>query len=140
MNPLHTPASKAFPGLSTRLSPLGALTALAMALTWGQAHAQSHHHGNAHGSSAAQAGTAAAAAAVDSQELAEGEVRRWDARTGKLTLRHGEIKSIGMPPMTMVFALQDPSQGQALKVGDVVRFRVADLHGALTITHIEAAR
>lgn len=133
MNPLHDASSKASAGPSTRWLPLGALSVLALA--WGQAHAQSHHHGSAHGSPTAQAGTAA-----DPQELTEGEVRRWDARTGKLTLRHGEIKSMGMPPMTMVFALQDPAQGQALKVGDAVRFRVADLQGALTITHIEAAR
>jgi Cu/Ag efflux protein CusF len=37
--------------------------------------------------------------------LTAGEITRVDARTGKLTIRHEEIKNLDMPPMTMVFAL-----------------------------------
>jgi Cu/Ag efflux protein CusF len=136
MNSIHHPFLLATPALPTRLARLGSLTVLGLTLAWGQAHAQAHHSG-AHGSPAAQTG---AAPAADSEELTEGEVRRWDARTGKLTLRHGEIKSLGMPPMTMVFALQDPSQGTALQPGKQVRFRVEERQGALVITHLELTR
>jgi Cu/Ag efflux protein CusF len=35
--------------------------------------------------------------------MIDGEVRKSDKETGKITLRHGEIKHLDMPPMTMVF-------------------------------------
>lgn len=120
---------------------LSALTTLSLALAWGQANAQATDHGGHGGHGApASAATPSTPTAADSQEPSEGEVTRWDARTGKVTLRHGEIKNLGMPPMTMVFALQDPALGRALKVGDKVRFRVADVNGALIVTQIEAVR
>lgn len=120
---------------------LSALTALGLMMAWSEGHAQTTEH-SSHGSHGAQASApgSSMSAAADSQELSDGEVTRWDARTGKVTLRHGEIKSIGMPPMTMVFTLKDPAQGSALQVGDKVRFRVADVNGALIVTQIEAAR
>lgn len=45
-----------------------------------------------------------------------------------------------MPPMTMVFTLEDPAQGAALKPGDAVRFQARDAGGALVVTRIEAVR
>ena len=41
--------------------------------------------------------------------LADGEVRKIDKEQGKITLRHGEIKHLDMPPMTMVFVVKDKS-------------------------------
>ena len=82
----------------------------------------------------------ATASAGSSQELSEGVVTRWDARSGKITLRHGELKNLGMPPMTMVFALQAPAQIDDIKAGDKVRFRAEQVNGAFAVTHIEAAR
>lgn len=73
------------------------------------------------------------------QDLSEGEVTRWDARTGKITLRHGELKNLDMPPMTMVFTLQAPAQIGNIQAGDKVRFRAERVNGALAVTHIEAA-
>lgn len=113
---------------------LGALAALGLALICSQAQATTHDpsgHAGHGAASAAQAGTSAS--------LSEGEITRRDARTGKLTIRHGEIVNLDMPPMTMVFALQDPAQGSALQAGDKVRFQVEKVNGALLITHIEAA-
>ncbi|WP_406624983.1 copper-binding protein [Acidovorax sp. SDU_ACID1] len=80
------------------------------------------------------------AAAPQAQEWSDGVVTRWDARTGKVTIRHGEIKPLSMPPMTMVFTLEDPAQGAALKPGDAVRFQARDAGGALVVTRIEAVR
>ena len=117
---------------------LSAMTALGFLMAWGQAHAQTADH-SSHGAQASAAESYTPPAAADNQQLSDGEVTRWDARTGKVTLRHGEIKNLGMPPMTMVFALQDPTWGQTLKVGDKVRFRAADVNGALIVTQIEAA-
>ncbi|MNH40833.1 periplasmic copper-binding protein [compost metagenome] len=94
-------------------------------------HDQPGHAGHGAAAPAAQASANA--------PLTAGEITRRDARTGKLTIRHGEIANLNMLPMTMVFALQDPAQGSALKPGDKVRFHVEKVNGALVITHIEAA-
>ena len=106
--------------------------------------AQGADHGADHApapAAAAPAPAATPAAAADSaQALSEGVVTRWDARSGKLTLRHGELHNLGMPPMTMVFTLREPAQVGALQPGDAVRFRAERVQGAFVITHLERAR
>jgi Cu/Ag efflux protein CusF len=57
----------------------------------------------------------------------------------RLTLRHGEIKSLDMPPMTMVFRVQPPALADSLKVGDKVRFRAEKAGGDFVVTWIEVA-
>ena len=61
-----------------------------------------------------------AAASAQPAELSEGEITRWDPRTLRVTLRHGEIKNLEMPPMTMVFRVQDAGVLGDLKTGDKV--------------------
>ena len=119
------------------LGMLGATTAFA---------GDDHDHGEAHDSHTAstQVATSAAPAAAPAQvataaELSEGEVLRWDARTSKVTLRHGPIANLGMPPMTMVFKVQNADQGSALQAGMKVRFRAEQLQGAYVLTHIAPA-
>ena len=73
-------------------------------------------------------------------EMSEGEVRKVDKEAGKLTLRHGEIKNLEMPPMTMVFRAQDPAMLERVKPGDKVRFTAEQKAGALVITRIEPAK
>ena len=65
---------------------------------------------------------------------------RDNPRTGKVTLRHGEIKNLGMPPMTMVFRVTDASMLAPFKPCDKVRFRVEQRAGAYIVTRMEAAR
>jgi Cu(I)/Ag(I) efflux system protein CusF len=82
---------------------------------------------------------APAASAAAGAALTEGVITRVDARSGKLTIRHGEIANLGMPPMSMVFGLKDPALAQTLQPGTKVVFRVEDTGGGnLLITHIEA--
>ncbi len=64
----------------------------------------------------------------------EGEVRKIDAAQGKLTLKHGEIKNLDMPAMTMVFRVRDPKMLDGLSVGDKVRFEAAKVDGQYTVT------
>jgi Cu/Ag efflux protein CusF len=78
-------------------------------------------------------------AATQAADMTEGEVRRVDSAAGKLTLRHGEIRNLDMPPMTMVFAVRDPAMLEALKPGDKVRFRVVEEGGAYVVTEIQPA-
>ncbi|MFZ4551008.1 MAG: copper-binding protein [Aquabacterium sp.] len=72
-------------------------------------------------------------------ELADGEVRKIDLAQGKLTLRHGPIASIDMPPMTMVYKVAQPAWLKGLKVGDHIRFQAAQIKGAYVVTQIEPA-
>jgi Cu/Ag efflux protein CusF len=64
-----------------------------------------------------------------STSMSQGEVRKIDAANQKITLRHGPIANIGMPPMTMVFQVRKPDQLDGLNVGDKVQF-VADKQGS----------
>lgn len=97
----------------------------------GPAFAQAHDSHAGHGTPAA---TAAAAA-----ELTRAEVRKVDRATGKLTLRHEEIRNLGMPPMTMVFQVARPALLDGLQAGDPVRFAADKIGGAYTVTRIEKA-
>lgn len=81
-----------------------------------------------------------AAAAPSASELAEGEVRKIDKSAGKITLKHGEIKSLEMPPMTMVFRVKDAAMLDQLKVGDKIKFQAEQIKGAYTITKAEPAK
>ena len=121
----------------TTLRMLSSATALGWLLAANPALAQPAADHSAHATQAAA--PSAAPIAAPSADLTEGIITRVDARSGKLTIRHGEITNLGMPPMTMVFALKDPVQAQSLQPGAKVAFRAEDTGGgSLLITHIEA--
>src|SRR6266545_3990885 len=69
--------------------------------------------------------------------LAEGEVRKVDKEAGKITLRHGPIDNLGMPPMTMVFRAKDLAMLDQVKAGDKVKFAAESVGGQMTVTQIE---
>ena len=64
----------------------------------------------------------------------EGEIRRVDREGQKLTLRHGEIKNLDMPPMTMVFHVKDPALLAKASVGAKVRFTAVQEAGRYVVT------
>jgi Cu/Ag efflux protein CusF len=70
-------------------------------------------------------------------EMTEAEVRKVDVVAAKLTLKHGEIKNLGMPPMTMVFQVKDPAFLAQVKAGDRVNFTADKIKGAYTVLSIE---
>jgi Cu(I)/Ag(I) efflux system protein CusF len=70
----------------------------------------------------------------------DGEVRKVDTEAKKLTLKHGEIKNLDMPGMTMVFQVKDPAMLEKVKPGDKVRFTAEKINGAFTVTTIEVAK
>ena len=82
----------------------------------------------------------AGAALAQSGDFAEGEIRKVDKEAGKITLRHGEIKSLDMPPMTMVFVVKDQAQLAGLKAGDKVRFKAISEAGKYTVTDLQPAK
>ena len=113
--------------LAASLLVLGTGSALAQAPAAAAADSHSSHH------------PAAAASTTPQAELSEGEITRWDPRTLRLTLKHGEIKNLEMPPMTMVFRVADASVVGDLKPGDKVRFRAEQVSGAYHVQRIEKA-
>lgn len=68
------------------------------------------------------------------------EVRKIDKDNGKITLKHGEIKNMDMPAMTMVFQVSDPKLLDKVKVGDKVSFKAGMEGGKMVVTEIEPAR
>jgi Cu/Ag efflux protein CusF len=83
---------------------------------------------------------ASAAGVLAAQHLSDGEVRKVDKAAGKLTLKHGPLKNLDMPPMTMVFVVKDKALLDKVQPGDKVRFKAIDDSGKLTVTEIEPAR
>ena len=69
-------------------------------------------------------------------EMTDGEIRKVDTGTQKVTIKHGEIKNLGMPGMTMVFQVKDPSILNRLKAGDKVKFTAEQVGSAFVVTGI----
>ena len=110
-----------------------ALAAAVAALAAGPSVAQTHDHAHPPLAPATLAQTTAAT-------LADGEVRKVDKDAGKITLKHGPIRSLDMPPMTMVFQVKDRAFLDKVKAGDKVRFAAEEKAGAYVVTSIEAAK
>jgi Cu/Ag efflux protein CusF len=80
---------------------------------------------------------AAALTIAQAPALAEGEIRKVDKEAKKLTIKHGPIANLDMPPMTMVFQVKDPALLDRVKAGDKVKFRAEKEGGAYLVTSIE---
>lgn len=78
-------------------------------------------------------------ATASSASWTDGEIKKVDADNGKVTIKHGEIKNLDMPGMTMVFTAKDKSMLANLKPGDKVKFVAASEGGKLVVTEIQAA-
>jgi Cu/Ag efflux protein CusF len=74
---------------------------------------------------------------AQAQDATDAEVRKVDKAASKVTLKHGEIKNLDMPPMTMVFAVRDKAVLDTLKPGDRVRFKAVKDGGTYTVTEIQ---
>lgn len=92
--------------------------------------AQDH---SAHGHGTAKVGAGATA-------LSEGTVKKIDRAAGKITLAHGPLENLGMPPMTMSFAIDKGLLPAAVKEGDKVRFRAEEQKGTYRVVRLEAAK
>ena len=104
------------------------IVAVMLTFSWLPVHADDAHH----------KGTANSA--QPSSQLSEGEVRKVDKDTKKITLRHGPLQNLDMPAMTMVFQVKDPAMLEQVKTGDKVKFSAEKTGGSFTVTHIEPAQ
>ena len=91
-------------------------------------------------SAIAQAATDAAKSSTAAASMTDGEIRKIDKDTSKITIKHGDIKHLEMPGMTMVFNAKDKSLLDKVQVGDKVRFMVVSDGGKMVVTDIEAAK
>ena len=107
-------------------------------------------HGGGHASAAKATPTSTAAAspskaasgtaASSDAAMTDGEIRKVDKDAGKITIKHGELKNLDMPAMTMVFQVKDKSMLDAVKTGDKVSFVADKIDGKFTVTQIEAKK
>lgn len=89
----------------------------------------------------AASGSAAPAAATESAAgMSEGEIRKVDKDASKIIIKHGELKNLDMPPMTMVFRVKDSAMLDSVKAGDKVNFVAEKVGGQFTVTQIEAKK
>ncbi len=92
---------------------------------------------NAH---AAHSTDAMAAKKMDAKDMAEAEVRKVDKDAKKITLKHGPIKNLEMPGMTMVFQVRDTALLDKLALltpGDKIMFTAEQQQGAFVVTGAE---
>ena len=73
-------------------------------------------------------------------DMTEGEVRKVDKDTKKITIKHGDITNLDMPGMTMLFQVKDAAMLDMVKPGDKVRFKAEKAGGALVVTEIQLAK
>lgn len=73
-------------------------------------------------------------------DMADGEIRKVDVESKKITIKHGVIKSLDMPPMTMVFQVKDSALLSRVKAGDKVRFSAEKAGSAMVVTDIQPAK
>jgi Cu(I)/Ag(I) efflux system periplasmic protein CusF len=84
----------------------------------------------------------AASAALGQSEMpkTEAEIRKIDLAAKKITLKHGPIKNLDMPAMTMVFQVKDAALLEKLaqlSTGDKILFTAEEQQGALVVTGAE---
>jgi Cu/Ag efflux protein CusF len=82
-------------------------------------------------------GKPAATKTSASAALTDAQVKNVDAATGMVTLKHGALGSVGMPPMTMAFKAKDAAMARQVHEGDKVKVRVENVKGTLTIVKME---
>lgn len=82
-------------------------------------------------------GHADSAAHMNSDMMVDGEIKRINKAGKKLTIKHGPIKSMDMPGMTMVFGVDDPAMLEGLGKGDRIKFSVREAGGQMMIEQLQ---
>jgi len=70
-------------------------------------------------------------------EYAKGEVTKVNAAQKKVTIKHGELKNLDMPAMTMVFVVANDDLMKKAKVGSRIEFIAERVNGRITVTDIK---
>jgi Cu/Ag efflux protein CusF len=92
------------------------------------------------GAQTAHAAHHGAAVASTQAPMTNGVVKRVDKAAGSLTIAHEPLANLGMPAMTMSFAVRDRAWLTSLKEGAKIRFVAESVKGELVVVALEAAK
>lgn len=93
-----------------------------------------------HAAYPADAREQSAVKAASGAVFTEGEIRKVDKSAGKVTIKHGPLKSLDMPAMTMVFQVKDAAMLNQVKAGDKINFTADKVNGAYTVMQLEVTK
>lgn len=82
----------------------------------------------------------AMAALSAEMQMVDGQIKKLDKATGKVTLSHGPLTNLNMPAMTMVFKVSNTAWLDQMKTGDKIRFMADSVNGVITIVNFEPAK
>jgi len=78
--------------------------------------------------------------ATQAAPLSDGTVKKIDKGAAEVVIQHGQLDSIGMPPMTMAFGVADKTWLNNLKAGDKIRFAAEMKGGNAIVSRYEMAK
>ncbi len=70
-------------------------------------------------------------------EYTKGQITKIDAKQQKLTIKHGALKNLDMPAMTMVFNVSDEKMLAKAKEGKNIEFVADRVKGKLTVVEMK---
>uniref|UniRef100_UPI003F497145 copper-binding protein n=1 Tax=Cupriavidus taiwanensis TaxID=164546 RepID=UPI003F497145 len=65
------------------------------------------------------------------------EIKKIDAKAGKVTLKHDPIENLGMSAMTMAFPVKDRASLKNFKEGELVLVRFDKVNGKPTVVDMQ---
>ena len=78
---------------------------------------------------------------IAQSDLIDGQVVKVDQSAGKITIKHGPAKRLGMESgMTMVYKVRDAAMLTAVKAGNKIKFDAEQVNGQYTVTKIENSK
>jgi hypothetical protein len=73
-------------------------------------------------------------------ETAGGEVKKVNRKAGTITIKHGRIANLDMPPMTMAFHAKDKAMLKQVKTGDKIRFVAGRMGEEFSVVKIDVIK
>ena len=114
------------------LIPLVATLLLSFSFSYAAHHEGGHDHHGSHDMDHSK--NMSDCMSDNSCPMTHGVVKNINQELGKITLKHGEIVNLEMPPMTMVLNVKDLTMLDGLNVGDHVMFQAVSIDGEFVIT------
>jgi hypothetical protein len=79
------------------------------------------------------------ATSVDA-DTAAGEVKKVNRKAGTITIKHGRIANLDMPPMTMAFHAKDKALLSQVRAGDKIRFVAGRMGEEFSVVKIDVVK
>jgi Cu(I)/Ag(I) efflux system periplasmic protein CusF len=76
---------------------------------------------------------------AQAQEMVSAEVKKVDKESGRVTLTHGEVKTLQIPATTMAYQVKDPGMFEMLSEGAKVRVVLAKSATGYMVVAVEPA-